>query len=81
MSLRAEDEITDVVTTEEASVITRVAPGTLRYWRSKGQGPRWFRVGERRVLYRRSDLLVWMKAAYMAANENATPEHVHAVEA
>jgi predicted DNA-binding transcriptional regulator AlpA len=45
--------------------MTRLSPGTLRYWRSCGDdvhGPKSFRLG-RRVMYRRADVDKWMEDA------------------
>jgi DNA-binding transcriptional MerR regulator len=43
----------------EVSEITHLPPGTLRYYRHQGIGPRSFKVG-RRVMYRRSVVLAWL---------------------
>lgn len=58
------DLATDVITSSETSEMTKVAEGTLRYWRSTGQGPAWFRLGPRRIAYRRSDVEKWMRKQY-----------------
>lgn len=46
-------------TTRDLAEFMRTPESTVRYWRSSGQGPRYFRVGKR-VLYRREDVLDWM---------------------
>ncbi|GAA4386427.1 helix-turn-helix transcriptional regulator [Tsukamurella soli] len=51
---------------EQTSALTGVAPGTLRYWASRGEGPKSFTLGRRRV-WRKSDVLAWIQA-----NESAT---------
>ncbi len=51
-----------LLTTEEVANYFRTAPGTVRYWRHIGKGPRSFKVG-RRVLYRESDVQAWADAA------------------
>ena len=38
--------------------------GTLRYWRATRQGPPWFRVGDRRIGYLRSDVEAWLAEQY-----------------
>ena len=38
--------------------------GTLRYWRSTGQGPAWFRLGPRKIAYRRSDVERWIREQF-----------------
>jgi Helix-turn-helix domain len=50
----------DLYTTEEVAERYRKDPGTVRYWRHKGTGPKGTLFG-RRVLYRWSDLLAWEK--------------------
>ncbi|MDG4668642.1 helix-turn-helix domain-containing protein [Mycobacterium sp. 236(2023)] len=51
------------MTIDEVSAMTRVSPGTLRYWRHTGVGgPPSFKVG-RRVLYRRSVIEEWLRGA------------------
>ncbi|WP_027019965.1 helix-turn-helix transcriptional regulator [Corynebacterium sputi] len=54
------------LTTSQASKESGVPEGTLRYWRSRDEGPPSFRIGARRVMYRRSDLEAWMQAQYDA---------------
>jgi predicted DNA-binding transcriptional regulator AlpA len=58
------DLATDVITSTETSELTRVKEGTLRYWRATNQGPPWFRLGPRRIAYRRSDVEKWMRKQY-----------------
>lgn len=48
------------LTTDEVAVILRTVPGTLRYWRYMGKGPRSFRAGKK-VLYDRADLAAWIE--------------------
>ena len=43
-------------TTEEAALILGLSPGTMRNLRSQQRGPRYIRVLDRRIKYRRSDL-------------------------
>ena len=43
---------------ELAARYDRVTVETLRYWRRKGTGPAWFRVGKH-VQYRESDVLAY----------------------
>jgi predicted DNA-binding transcriptional regulator AlpA len=54
-----DDEIMD---TDEVAAFTKVKSGTLRYWRSIGEGPPWFRLGPRRIGYLRSDVERWLQA-------------------
>jgi hypothetical protein len=39
-----------------------IPPRTAQRWRSTGDGPRWIRLGRRRVLYRISDVEEWLRA-------------------
>lgn len=52
---------TDLLTTAEVSGIIRKPAGTLRYWRSIGQGPTSFRVGST-VVYDRAEVEAWLAA-------------------
>ncbi len=54
-----------LLTTNEVAGYFRTVPGTVRYWRHVGKGPRSFKVG-RRVLYRESDVKAWADAALTA---------------
>lgn len=46
-----------------------VKSSTLRWWRhvDDGRGPKWFRLGERRVFYRRADVVAWLAEHYAGA--------------
>ncbi|GAB2473613.1 hypothetical protein GCM10027030_05160 [Luteococcus sediminum] len=50
-----------LLTVDEAAALLRRTPGTLRWWRHAGQGPRSFTLG-RRVYYDRADLMAWIEA-------------------
>jgi len=39
-----------------------ISEAALRLWRSRGEGPRFFRAGEKLVRYRRADLDSWIEA-------------------
>lgn len=54
----------ELLTTAEVSDVLKTPVATLRYWRHNGSGPRSFRLGPRRVMYRRSDVLAWLEAQY-----------------
>lgn len=45
---------------KEASAYVGLAESTLNRYRSKGGGPRYVRVGRRRIGYRREDLDEWL---------------------
>jgi prophage regulatory protein len=63
--------ITDVLTSAETAELTHIKEGTLRYWRATGQGPAWFRLGPRRIAYRRSDVEQWIRSQF--ANSYVDP--------
>ncbi len=50
-------------TTAEVAERFRTYPGTVRYWRHTGSGPRGVRVG-RRVLYPESAVREWAEALH-----------------
>jgi DNA-binding transcriptional MerR regulator len=54
-------ELKNRVKIEEASEITAVPVGTLRFWRATDQGPRSYVVG-RRLWYDVCDLDEWLNA-------------------
>lgn len=54
-------------TTEKTGEVTGIPPATLRYWRHKGEGPKSFKVGAKKVLYRREDVEAWMAEQYAAS--------------
>ncbi|MBL0886191.1 helix-turn-helix domain-containing protein [Myceligenerans sp. I2] len=49
-----------MLSTRETSRLIGVPENTLRWWRYSGTGPRSFRRGPRRVVYRRSVVLAWL---------------------
>ncbi len=61
-------------TIPEAAEMTRLPVATLRYMRHCGTGPKSAKVG-RRVVYRESDLIAWIDAAF-AKDERAGEESV-----
>lgn len=50
----------DLMTTNEVGAYLNTPPATLRFWRHEGTGPRSFRMGARRVMYRRQDVDAWI---------------------
>ena len=46
--------------TREVTDLLGVPENTLRWWRYIGKGPESFRLGQRRVVYRRSKVLAWL---------------------
>jgi predicted DNA-binding transcriptional regulator AlpA len=49
-----------VFTQKEASNYVKVPIPTLERWRQTGEGPRWMRLGARRIAYRLSDIDEWL---------------------
>lgn len=54
----------ELMTSAEVASFIRIPAATLRYWRYIGIGPRSFKMGPRRVLYRRGDVQDWVEAQY-----------------
>ena len=50
------------VTQKEAAALLRISARTLERYRVSGDGPRFYRLGRRRILYAREDLLAWAQA-------------------
>jgi excisionase family DNA binding protein len=50
----------------QAAKYVGVSESVLRLWRSEGEGPRFFRAGEKLVRYRRSDLDSWIESRLSA---------------
>lgn len=60
-----------IFTTDETAKLLSVPVGTLRWWRYKGTGPRSFRLGARKVMYRQDDLYAWLAEQYDAGDDAA----------
>ncbi|QDO88355.1 helix-turn-helix domain-containing protein [Ornithinimicrobium ciconiae] len=57
----------DLLTVPEAAEVLHIPEATLRYWIHRGDtGPRSFKLGPRRRMYKREDVLAWMEAQYNA---------------
>jgi excisionase family DNA binding protein len=56
----------DLLTTEEVAELCRTSVGTVHRWAYMGTGPRYARVGVRR-LYRRADVVAWLEAKWLAS--------------
>src|SRR3712207_1026551 len=50
----------DLLTITEASAILRVPVNTLRWWRHRGDGPRFFKIG-RHLVTTIGDLAAWIE--------------------
>lgn len=50
----------DLMTTQEVADYIKVPAATLRYWRHQGNGPKGFRLGGKKVMFRRQDVDAWL---------------------
>ena len=56
----------EILFTADVSRETGIPEATLRYWRFQGIGPRSFKLGPRKVAYKRSDVEQWVEDQYNA---------------
>ena len=62
----------------EAAALIGITPATLRFWRCKGRGPRFVKLGEAKqagVAYLESDIVAWRNARTFASTSAATVHH------
>lgn len=52
-----------ILTDEQLAPRLEVSPSTLRHWRSRGEGPPFFKLGGRLVRYRWSEVEAWIEAS------------------
>lgn len=52
----------DSFTPRQAAEYIGMSDSTLRGWRAKGKGPRFYRVSERLIRYRVKDVDAWIEA-------------------
>lgn len=52
----------------DVAEMTNTPVSTLAWWRHTGAGPKWFRIGARRVFYKLSDVEAWLSEQYEAAD-------------
>ncbi|WP_432457937.1 helix-turn-helix transcriptional regulator [Cellulomonas iranensis] len=55
---------------EDVATELRIPIATLRYWRTRAEGPKSFRLG-RRVVYMRKDVEAWIQQAYESDSRSA----------
>lgn len=60
------DKTQGLLTTAQVAEMTGVSENTLRWWRHVGEGPASFRIGRRKVAYRRDDVDAWLRRQYEA---------------
>ncbi len=63
-------QVDELLSVPEAAALLRIPQATLRYWRHVGSGPRSFKVGPKRVMYRRADVEAWLQQQYDASDPN-----------
>ena len=60
-----------ILNTNEVSRLTSVPIATLRWWRHQGMGPRSFKLGPRKVMYKESDVIAKMERMLKTAPAGA----------
>jgi hypothetical protein len=60
-----------LVDTEAAAEALHMKAATLRFWRHKGVGPKYFKVGGHKVFYRMEDLEEYLNSQYQTYNPSA----------
>lgn len=64
------------LTLEKTAELLGVATQTLRNWRTQGRGPAGFKVGDRRVMYRREVVEAWLAEQEAGTSSNSSrPTH------
>jgi predicted DNA-binding transcriptional regulator AlpA len=58
--------VSDLLGIPEASELLDIPQSTLRWYRTRGEGPKSFKVG-RRVRYRREDCMAWVESQESAS--------------
>ena len=58
------------MTTTEAAKYLELSEATLKRWRSQGLGPKFFRLGQRKVRYRQDDLDEWLDGKARLDSQN-----------
>lgn len=59
------------MTPRQASKYVGITENTLRFWRSRGAGPRYFKAGEKLIRYRLTDLDRWIESRLSAPGTSA----------
>ena len=57
----------DLLTAAQVSDRLNLPIATLNYWRQVKEGPQWFKLGRRKVMYRATDVQAWLDAQYAAS--------------
>lgn len=64
-------ESPQLLSTPEVAQMLRTPAATLRYWRHLGTGPKSFKLGPKRVVYRRTDVEAWLEEQYSGSGDAA----------
>jgi len=62
----------DTFTPKQAARYVGISEAALRLWRSRGEGPRYFKAGEKLVRYRKADLDSWIEARLSEPRPNTS---------
>jgi len=60
-------KVREILSTKQVEEEYGFNQGTLRYWRHRDEGPASFRMGKKRVVYRRSEIERWIAAQEAAS--------------
>lgn len=55
------EQLTQLLSERDVSLETGIPAGTLRYWRARGLGPPYIRLGTRSPRYVRADVQAWLE--------------------
>ncbi len=54
----------NLLNTEQVADLAGLSPRTIKQMRQTGNGPRYFRLGERTIRYKREDINEWIEKKY-----------------
>jgi len=57
-----EDDDFRIISTREAALVLGLSAATLETWRCEGTGPKYVRIGSRRIGYLKRDLVAFVAA-------------------
>lgn len=67
-----------ILNNDEAAAMIGITPATLRFWRCKGRGPKFVKLGQSKqagVAYLESDIIAWRDARTFVSTTAATVSH------
>lgn len=67
-----------IISSHDAAALIGVTPATLRFWRCKGKGPRFIKLGQSKqagVCYDPADIEAWKAARKFASTSAATVQY------